>query len=58
MRWKMTIKPIQDFGMRDENDISTAAAKYIQGQLDLEGKCVGSGANHSALLAISTNNER
>ena len=32
--------------------------KYINGLLVLESKCVGSGANHSALLAISTNNER
>lgn len=32
--------------------------KYIDGLLDLEGKCAEGGANHSALLAISTNNER
>lgn len=54
----MTIKPIQDFWMRNENDRNTAATKYIQGQFAFEGKCIGSGVNHSALLAISTNNER
>lgn len=32
----MTIKPIQDFWMRDENGRNTAAAKYIQGQLVFE----------------------
>ena len=27
MTWEMTIKPIQDFWMRDENDRNTVAAK-------------------------------
>ncbi len=26
--------------------------KYIQGLLDLEGKCAEGGANHSVLLAV------